>query len=501
MIAPKFVDTVVVGGGTAGSVIASRLIEFGNQSVLLIEAGPDYGPLTKGLWPPELMDGRVISSTNNWDYRSSSIHGQPRHSLQRAKVIGGCSSHNGCIALWGSRADYDGWESDGNIGWSTNEVFPYFIKAAAQLKVRDFSQSEITPFHKACLDTIEGMGIPRTRNLNDMEENTAVGISPVNIQKGIRWNSAFAYLDNVRDDSNLTVLGDILANKVNFSNGRAVSLNVVIGGDLIDIAVGRIVLCAGTYESPTILLRSGIGSPESLSDLDIKTVVDLPGVGRNLHDHPSISLKFIGNRQLSDEMEESLENGNTVFTEQSLAKVASDKCTTAFDMHISPVMEANPNTDGLWPCNIAISNMAPKSRGRLFIRNDDPTERPVIDTGYLTDPEDSDISVLLEGISLARQISSQLPLSALIEREILPSKKLINASAVRQKCLHYYHPVGTCKMGPAHDPMAVVDSQGKVYGTDNVYVADASIMPIIPRANTALPTLMLAEKIASIIVN
>ena len=496
---PKFVDTIVVGGGTAGSAMASRLIEFGNQSVLLVEAGPDYGPLTQGLWPKDLMDGRVVSCTDNWDYTSSSVHGHPKHSLQRAKVIGGCSSHNGCIALWGSRVDYDRWESDGNIGWSTDEVLPYFKKAASQLKVRDFSLSEITPFHEACLDTMKRMGIPITRNLNNMEENIAVGISPVNIQKGIRWNASFAYLDHVREDSKLTILGNMLANKIKFSNGRAVSLNIVTGGDLVEIAGGRIVLCAGTYESPTILLRSGIGSPELLSHLGIKTVVDLPGVGRNLHDHPSISLEFIGNRQLSHRMGESLANGNTVFTEQSLAKLASDKCTEAFDLHISPITTLSPNSDGLWPCTLAISNMAPKSRGRLFIHSDDPRETPVIDTGYLTDPEDNDLSVLLEGISLARQISSQLPLSELIDRELLQSKKLINASTVRRECRHYYHPVGTCKMGPDYDPMAVVDSQGKVYGTDNVYVADASIMPIIPRANTALPTLMLAEKIASII--
>ena len=159
---PRYTDTVVIGGGTAGAAVAGLLAERGDRSVLLLEAGPDYGSLAEGRWPSDLLDGRVLASTHDWSFTSAAANGQPGHALQRAKVIGGCSAHNGCIAIWGSRADYDGWATAGNDGWSTGEVLPYFQQAAARLCVRDFAPEEVTPLHGACLEAMVASGIPRS---------------------------------------------------------------------------------------------------------------------------------------------------------------------------------------------------------------------------------------------------------------------------------------------------------------------------------------------------
>ena len=494
---PRYSDTVVIGGGTAGAAVAGRLAERGDGSVLLLEAGPDYGARSEGRWPAGLLDGRVVSDVHDWGYTSAARTGQPDHRLQRARVIGGCSSHNGCIALWGSRADYDRWAVLGNPGWSTDEVLPFFDKGAATLRVRDFGPGEITPFHAACRDAMVSAGIPATDDLNDLDEDVGAGISPVNIRDGVRWNTALAYLDPARDGRHLTVLGDVLVDQINLAGGVATSLDVIGEGHASTIEADRIVLCAGAYGSPAVLLRSGIGPPEDLRGLGIAPEVDLPGVGRNLHDHPAVSLKYPGTELLSARMDTALAAGTPAFTEQSIAKLRSDRCVEAFDPHVFPTTAPAPGRDGRWECGLGVANMAPKSRGRLTLQDRSPDAAPIIDTGYLSDPDDADLAVLMDGVEITRQIAAHQPLADLIGDESAETAALVSPEAVRRGSLHYYHPVGTCKMGPASDRLAVVDAQGKVHGIDNLYVADASIMPVVPRANTNLPALMLAERIVS----
>ncbi|MCH7996435.1 MAG: GMC family oxidoreductase [Chloroflexi bacterium] len=492
---PSSADTIVIGGGTAGAAVAGRLAMLGNQSVLLLEAGPDYGALKDGRWPADLLDGRVVASTHDWGYTSAARTGQPDHQLHRARVIGGCSAHNGCIALWGSRADYDGWVDSGNPGWSTDEVVPFFERAAIALRVRRFAPTEITPFHAACLDAMVCAGIPLVDDLNSLDKNVGAGTAPVNILDGVRWNTALSYIDPERNNRHLTVLGDTFVDKMNVVNDHAVSVDVIRPGGAARIAAGRIIICAGSYGSPAILLRSGIGPAGELQHLGIKTVLDLAGVGRNLHDHPAISLRFGGTELLSARMEAFVTAGHIPFTEQSLAKARSAGCADAFDLHVYPTIAPNPNQDGRWDCSISVANMTPQSRGSVRLRSSDPTAAPIIDTGYLSDPDDADLGVLMSGIDLARQIAIQRPLVDLIGDELPISATCVSPEAVRRSCRHYYHPVGTCKMGPTSDSEAVVDSLGRVRGLANVYVADASIMPAIPRANTNLPALMVAERI------
>ena len=494
---PRYSDTVVIGGGTAGAAVAGLLAERGGQSVLLLEAGPDYGHLEEGRWPADLLDGRVVAHTHDWSFTSAASTGQPGHALQRARVIGGCSSHNGCIALWGSRADYDGWAKAGNDGWATDEVLPYFRKAAARLRVRLFEQEEISPFHGACLEAVTGVGIPPSADLNDLDEDVGAGMAPVNIRDGIRWSTPFAYLDPVRGRGDLTVVGDVLVDRINLDRSRAVSVEVVRDGKRVTVAAGRVILCAGAYGSPAVLLRSGIGPSEELATLGITTRIDLPGVGRNLHDHPGVSMKHHGAPLFDSLMADFIAAGRTVFTEQSLAKAKSSRCDEAFDLHIAPTTSPGPDQAGRWECGMYVALMAPLSRGRLALRDDDPQSSPVIDTGYFTDPGDEDLAALLDGVAMTREIARQQPLAELIGTELEETAGMVTAEDLRRNSLHYFHPVGTCKMGPDSDPAAVVDPMGRVHGAEGLYVADASIMPFVPRANTNLPTLMAAERIVA----
>ena len=494
---PRYADTVVIGGGTGGAAVAGLVAERGRGSVLLLEAGPDYGHLSEGRWPTELLRGNVIGDTHDWSYTSAASRGLPGHGLQRARVIGGCSSHNGCIALWGSRVDYDGWAAAGSDGWSTDEVLPYFRSAAERLRVRNFEPEEITPYHRACLEAMISAGISPTADLNHMDEDVGAAPSPVNIWKGMRWGTHFAYLDPVRDLGHVNVVGDALVDKINLRRSRAVSVDFVRAGETATVEAGRIVLCAGAYGSPAVLLRSGIGPPEELSPLGISTRIDLPGVGRNLHDHPSFSMRHYGTQSFDSLMGDFVAAGRTVFAEQSLAKVRSSRCSEAFDLHIAPVSAVVPDGSGRWECTMFVAHMAPRSRGRLALRDIDPSSSPVIDTGYFTDADGDDLAELMDGVAIGREIARQPPLAGLIGEELDETASIVSAEQVGRFGLHYYHPVGTCKMGPGSDAGAVVDSSGRVYGAEGLYVADASIMPAVPRANTNLPTLMVAEKIAA----
>jgi choline dehydrogenase len=265
------------------------------------------------------------------------------------------------------------------------------------------------------------------------------------------------------------------------------------------IEAGRVVVCAGAYGSPALLLRSGVGPADELRALGIEPLLPLPGVGRNLHDHPSLYLQYRGTPELIAALEAFSAGGQALVAEQSLAKARSEHCAAAFDLHLFPIGGRAPLDRSRWEFVLPVANMAPRSRGRVTLTSADPAAAPRIDTGYLTDPADADLIVLLSGLALTRAVAGQPPLAAWLGPELPATAQIVDAHTVRQNCLHYYHPVGTCKLGPAADPQAVVDAQGQVHGCQDLYVADASLMPVIPRANTYLPTLVVAERIAALL--
>ncbi|MGQ0603182.1 MAG: GMC family oxidoreductase [Anaerolineales bacterium] len=492
---PRYADTVVIGGGTSGAAVAGRLAQHTEQSVVVLEAGPDYGAFSAGQWPADLLDARAIPLSHDWGYTSAAATGRPHHPLERARVLGGCSAHNGCIAFWGHRTDYDGWAALGNPGWSTDELLPFFRQVNETLRVRRYAPAEITPFHEACLDAMLHSGHPLVEDLNNLDDDVGASIAAVNVQDGIRWNAAFAYLDPVRSNKRLTIAANVVVDRVRTQAGRATAIDVIGPNGPATIEAGRVVLCAGAYGSPAILLRSGIGPADELRTLGIEPITNLPGVGRNLHDHPGVYLQFSGTPRLIENLQAFSERGNTLVAEQSLAKLRSAHCSAAFDLHIFPVGGQAVQDRSRWEFTFPVANMTPLSRGTVTLRDRDPIAAPVIDTGYLTDPADADLDVLLSGIDVVREITRQPALAELLGEEISPSAHYTDRESVRRDCLHYFHPVGTCKMGPASDPMAVVDALGNVHGFDNLYVADTAIMPTIPRANTNIPVLVVAERI------
>ena len=408
----RIADTTVIGGGTAGAAVAGRLAAQANQSVLLVEAGHDYGLVSAGQWPTDLLDARVVADheRHDWGYTSAARTGQPNHPLQRARVIGGCSAHNGCISLRGSRADYDGWEAAGNHGWSTDELLPFFHRAETALRVRNFAPTEITPFHAVCLEAMVNAGLPLATDLNDLDEGVSVGTSPVNILDEMRWNTALAYLDPVREGGYLTVLGNSIVDKINLTQGRGTSVDIIGPRGTETVDTNRIIVCAGAYGSPAVLLRSGIGPAYDLRCLGVATIFDLPGVGRNLHDHPVVNLLY-SSAELFSAMEAFVVEGHTPFTEQSIAKARSTHGAEPYNLHIYPFTSVGPTEDGRWECTIPVANMTPLSRGTLRLSSREPTAPPIIDTGYLTDVDNEDIAVLMNGMALAREIAQLQPLA------------------------------------------------------------------------------------------
>ena len=489
-------DTVVIGGGTAGAAVAARLVQGTSQTVLLIESGPDYGAFAEQRWPAQLLDARSLPGGHDWDYVNGASTGRPGHPLERARVIGGCSSHNGCAAIWGSRVDYDNWAALGNADWSADDLLPFFKVANEMLRVKRISTSEITPLQQACLETAPKIGIPQVADLNNLDEDIGMSTSPVNIVDGVRWNTAFAYLDPLRGNDCLTIKPHTQVDRLQLEGNRVIAIEAIGPEGPITIKADRVIVCGGTYGSPAILLRSGIGPASELSALGIETKLDL-SVGRNLHDHPAVYLNYSGTPKLVTAMMDFAAKGGVLFSEQTIAKFRSKYCTSAYDLHLFPIGGQFTDTADRWEFLLPVANMIPLSRGNVQLTSADPFATLKIDTAYLSDPGGRDLAILWNGIELVRDYARQVPLADLIGEEISPTADYKAPEGVRSDNLHYFHPVGTCKMGPESDPTAVVDARGRVHGVDNLYVADASIMPVIPRANTNIPALVVGERISA----
>jgi choline dehydrogenase len=502
MNGPDGANTVVIGGGTAGSVVAGLLAERSGESILVLEAGPDYGPLASDAWPADLLDARALGYTHDWEYASGEAYPDRTVKFERAKVIGGCSAHNGCAAIWGNRVDYDAWEGMGLDGWGSTDLLPVFTEASARMRVRRYGDTEITPFHAACLEAAQRAGIPLADDLNDLDEDEGMAASPVNIANGIRWNAAFAYLDPVRDRPNLTILGNAPVDRLLIAGGKVTGVRYLAADRPREVSAGRVVVAGGAYGSPAVLLRSGIGDPDALRSLGIEPLIPLPGVGRNLHDHPSVRLRFAGTPELEAAM--------TAFAarqwmpeEQTIAKLRSPRYPAAergFDLHLYPVGGPNAESASGWSWTFPVACMTPRSRGAVTLRSPDPRQEPRIDHRYLSDPEGHDRAVLLEGLRIVRNLTSQPPLRDLLGEETSPGAAIADEADllawIERNIEHYYHPVGTCRMGAAADAEAVTDGRGRIHGLENAFVADCSLIPVIPRANTNIPAVVVGARIA-----
>lgn len=498
---PRETEVVIVGGGTAGAVVAARLAQAGVE-VLVLEAGPDPGPFGDPRWPADLVDARRLGHSCDWGFDSGDTLPQPMR-FERSRVLGGCSTHNGAVQTWGHARDYDGWAAAGNPGWSAAELQPLFARASEQLRVRTYAVEELTPWQRAWHDAGPAAGLPQLRDVNDLHEGVGIAPESVNVVgDGVRFNNAFAYLDPVRALPNLTIVGGALVDRVLIgSGGAARGVAVVHGGALHEVAAPLVVLCGGAYCTPPVLLRSGVGGAAQLRALGIEVALDLPGVGENLHDQPFAMLRWEGSEKLVAAMDAAVAEGWAP-DEQVLAKAASRFEPDAFDLHLFAYSPTHIH--GGWSWHAGASALRPRSRGHVRLTGRDPEAKPLIDHRFLSDPAGDDVAMLIDGIAQVRELAATGPLAALLGRELTPGPEVAEPATLeawlRAHPDSYWHPVGTAKMGPASDPSAVCDARGQVHGLPGCRVADAALMPSVPRAATAMPVTVIGERIAASIL-
>lgn len=494
---PSGAEFVVVGGGTSGAVIAARLAEAGRE-VLVLEAGPDPGPHGDPRWPGDLVDGTRLGTSCDWGFDSGATYSDQVVRFERARVLGGCSAHNGAVQTRGYRRDYDEWAELGNPGWATDDLVAHFERATVQLRVRTYRPEELTPWQRAWYDAAPAVSLPHLDDLNDLDEKVGIAPESVNIVDGVRWNSAFAYLDPVRELPNLTIAGDALVDRLVLRRTRVTGVVVAeAGGEPREVTAEHVILCGGAFCSPAVLLRSGVGPAGHLRAMGIDVAVPLSGVGENLHDQPFVLMTWEGSRKMARTMERAAAAGWAP-DEQVMAKAASSFDPDVFDLHLLPYSPTHIGEGRTWHAGAAC--LRPLSRGRVILAGRDAETLPLVDHGFLTDEEGHDAAVLAEGVGLLRDLAAQPEMRDHLGRELRPGPGTATPDAIaahlRANIDSYWHPVGTCAMGPDPDAGAVVDHRGAVHGLEACTVADCALIPIIPRATTALPAVMIAERIA-----
>jgi choline dehydrogenase len=494
---PEHFDVLVIGAGTAGCVLAARLSENEGRSVCLVEAGPDPGSFDGGRWPAEMLDARSVPTTHDWGHEGDV-------SLLRARIVGGCSAHNACFVVWGAREDYDKWSS-ADERWSFSTLEPCLRRAEGAIRTRPAQDSELSGWHRAILEGAPAIGIPRLDDFNELDAGEGVAPVPLNAVGDVRWNSAFAYLDPARERPNLRVHGDTMVERVSFARQRAAGAVVRRDGERTEIGAELVILAAGSYGSPAILLRSGVGPEQALRGFGVDQVAALDGVGANLIDHPGVSLFFEPSEGLLRELADQDEAG-LLFEGQAAVRAKSAACEEGlWDLQLLPWASRRTDEPGAGPYETHITSfvLRPRSRGRVTLRSIDPEDRPQVEQRFFSDPEGADLAAVVDGVERIRELVAAEPVAPLAAAELVPGPAIAGRSEMaawaRGAVRGFFHPVGTCRIGPASDPQAVVDGAGSVHGVENLVVADASIMPTIPRANTNLATAAVAERVAELI--
>ena len=527
-------DYVIVGAGAAGCVLANRLSAHPATRVCLLEAGPsDRSPTMRLL---TTMPGGMVSllghARTNWQHTLTGDEtlGGRTIPCPRGRIVGGTTVVNGMVYSRGNAGDYDHWQQLGNRGWSFEDVLPAFRRhedfaegesdlhgTGGELRVERLAHPH--PLTRAFLDAAGEAGYPQNDDFNGPTQD-GFGLHHLTQRGGERLSSARAFLDPIRARANLTIVPNALALRIIIRDRRAQGVEVRAGGATRTIAARReVVLCAGAINSPQLLMLSGVGNPADLAGFGIAVTAALPGVGRAFQDHPGIA---VVNRERS--------GTSVALTLRGLPTLAAAPLQYALARR-GPLAGSVINGGGFvrtrpgleWPdikidfmplarpfgkiiprmhgFNVFSWLLRPNSRGRLSLRSADPADKPQIDPGFFTD--EADVAAMAEGIRIIRRIVAQRSFDPFHDVEVVPGAAIEDAAAlhayIRANAGTIYHPVGTCRMGPAADADAVVDDRLRVRGVDGLRVADASIMPTIVSGNTAAPTMMIAERAADFI--
>ena len=516
-------DYIIIGAGSAGCALAARLTEDPATNVLLLEAGGEDRKMEVRI--PAAF-GKLFKTAVDWAYETEpQAHLNDHPSFwPRGRMLGGSSSMNAMMYVRGHRSDYDGWAAEGADGWGYDDVLPYFKRS----EKREGSASEYhgvdgptniaeprspNPTTRAFVDACEEAGIPRNHDINGATQD-GVSLTPVYQKRGRRVSSADAFLRPALKRSNLTVRTNALATKVVFEDRRAVGVEFTV--DRVqheERAAREIILSGGSVNSPQLLMLSGVGPADQLSQFGIPVVADLPEVGENLQDHPAFATTYECPQPVTLATAESIPNllrflalGKGPLTSnvgEAAAFVRIDPNAQAPDLEIilAPVFFMqhafeNPEGHGI---TIASVLLRPKSRGSIRLRSTDPNEAPIIRANYFT--EEADLQMLVEGVKRSREIARTNALAPYRGREVWPGEERQTDKEIADFIVDHfqslYHPVGTCRMG--NNESAVVDPELRVRGVQGLRVVDASVMPSIIGGHTNAPTVMIAERAADLI--